>query len=112
MIGKSKRLDLLLLHPPNVYDFREKSIFYGPISDLIPSSTVFEMYPLGFLTISSYLEQRGMRVRIVNLAFRMIIDRRFSVPRFLASLPRPSLPSLKSLYRLRCCAGYIQEREA
>ncbi len=89
MTQKSKRLDLLLLHPPSVYDFREKSIFYGPVSDLIPSSTVFEMYPLGFLTIASYLQQRGMRVRIVNLAFRMIVDRRFSVPRFLASLPRP-----------------------
>jgi B12-binding domain/radical SAM domain protein len=89
MSRKSKTLDLLLLHPPSVYDFREKSIFYGPVSDVIPSSTVFEMYPLGFLTISSYLQQRGMRVRIVNLAFRMISERRFSVPRFLASLPRP-----------------------
>lgn len=78
------RLDLLLLHPPSVYDFREKSIFYGPISDLIPSSTVFEMYPLGFLTIVSYLEKLGMRVRIVNLAVRMMKDRNFSVPRFLA----------------------------
>lgn len=82
----AKNLDLLLLHPPSVYDFREKSIFYGPISDVIPSSTVFEMYPLGFLTISSYLERQGMEVRIANLALRMINDRNFSVPRFLASL--------------------------
>ena len=89
MTRNSKNLDLLLLHPPSVYDFREKSIFYGPVSDVIPSSTVFEMYPLGFLTISSYLQARGMRVRIVNLAYRMIADRRFDVPRFLKSLPRP-----------------------
>jgi B12-binding domain/radical SAM domain protein len=89
MTRNSKQVDLLLLHPPSVYDFREKSIFYGPVSDVIPSSTVFEMYPLGFLTIASYLQQRGMHVRIVNLAYRMIADRRFSVPRFLASLPRP-----------------------
>jgi B12-binding domain/radical SAM domain protein len=61
------------------------SIFYGPVSDLIPSSTVFEMYPLGFLTMSSYLQRRGMRVRIANLAVRMIQDRGFSVPDFLAS---------------------------
>jgi len=79
-------LDLLLLHPPSVYDFREKSIFYGPISDLIPSSPVFEMYPLGFLTIASYLQERGMSVRIANLAVRMMNEPRFSVPRFLASL--------------------------
>ena len=76
--------DLLLLHPPSVYDFREKSIMYGPISDLIPSSPVFEMYPLGFLTITNYLESRGLRVRIVNLALRMMNDPGFDVPVFLA----------------------------
>lgn len=78
--------DLILLHPPSVYDFREKAILYGPISDLIPSSPVFEMYPMGFLTIANYLESRGVRVRIVNLALRMINDRRFDVPRFLKRL--------------------------
>ena len=82
---RSEPLDLLLLHAPSVYDFRKMSIFYGPISDMIPSSTVFEMYPLGFLTIASYLQKQGMRVRIVNLAVRMMKDWSFSVPRFLAS---------------------------
>lgn len=79
-------LDLLLLHAPSVYDFREKSIFYGPVSDVIPSSPVFEMYPLGFLTIASYLHEHGMNVRIANLAVRMMNEPRFSVPHFLASL--------------------------
>ena len=79
-------VDLLLLHPPSVYDFREEAILYGPISDLIPSSTVFEMYPLGFLTMSSYLQDRGWTVRIVNLALRMLNDQRFNVPSFLAKL--------------------------
>jgi B12-binding domain/radical SAM domain protein len=77
-------VDLLLLHAPSVYDFRKKAILYGPVSDMVPSSTVFEMYPLGFLTIASYLHDRGMRVRIVNLALRMMNSRRFDVPRFLA----------------------------
>ncbi|HYB90422.1 MAG TPA: TIGR04190 family B12-binding domain/radical SAM domain protein [Candidatus Binataceae bacterium] len=81
-----RQIDLLLLHAPSVYDFREKSILYGPISDLIPSSPVFEMYPLGFLTIASYLHDRGVNVRVVNLALRMMNDPRFSVPRFLGSL--------------------------
>ena len=76
--------DLLLLHAPSVYDFRDRAILYGPVSDMVPSSTVFEMYPLGFLTIASYLHTRGMRVRIVNLALRMMNSRRFDVPRFLA----------------------------
>ncbi len=79
-------VDLLLLHPPSVYDFRQHAILYGPVSDMIPSSTVFEMYPLGFLTIASYLRDRGLNVRIVNLALRMMNSRRFDVPRFLARL--------------------------
>jgi B12-binding domain/radical SAM domain protein len=85
MLRQSRREpDLLLLHAPSVYDFRKHAILYGPVSDLIPSSTVFEMYPLGFTTIASYLHDRGMQVRIVNLALRMMNSRRFDVPRFLA----------------------------
>jgi B12-binding domain/radical SAM domain protein len=76
--------DLLLLHAPSVYDFRKHAILYGPVSDMVPSSTVFEMYPLGFLTIASYLHDRGISVRIVNLALRMMNSRRFDVPAFLA----------------------------
>ena len=49
------RTDLILLHAPSVYDFREKSILYGPMSDLVPSSPIFEMYPIGFLTMANYL---------------------------------------------------------
>jgi len=77
-------VDLLLLHAPSVYDFREKAILYGPVSDMVPSSTVFEMYPLGFLTIAAFLHDRGLKVRIVNLALRMMNSRRFDVRRFLA----------------------------
>jgi B12-binding domain/radical SAM domain protein len=85
VLGFSRpEVDLLLLHAPSVYDFRKKEILYGPVSDMIPSSTVFEMYPLGFLTIASFLHDRGFKVRIVNLALRMMNSRRFDVPRFLA----------------------------
>jgi B12-binding domain/radical SAM domain protein len=42
------------------------------------------MYPLGFLTIASYLHAQGMDVRIVNLALRMMNSRRFDVPAFIA----------------------------
>ncbi len=83
-LARPAEVDLLLLHAPSVYDFRKRAILYGPVSDMIPSSTVFEMYPLGFLTIASYLQHQGMRVRIVNLALRMMNNRRFDVPRFLA----------------------------
>ena len=84
MVGSRLEPDLLLLHAPSVYDFRKQAILYGPVSDMVPSSTVFEMYPLGFLTIASYLHERGMNVRIVNLAIRMMNSRRFDVPAFIA----------------------------
>jgi len=71
------KTNLVLLHAPSVYDFRRESILYGPISDVVPSTTVFEMYPIGFTTLAEYLEQHGLRVRIVNLAVRMLNDSRF-----------------------------------
>ena len=71
------RTDLVLLHPPSVYDFRQKTILYGPVSDLIPPSPVFEMYPIGFASIAEYLERAGYRVRIVNLAVRMLNNKNF-----------------------------------
>ncbi|OQY25362.1 MAG: B12-binding domain/radical SAM domain protein [Anaerolineaceae bacterium 4572_32.1] len=71
--------DLVFLHAPSVYDFRHESILYGPVSDLVPSTPVFEMYPIGFTALAEYLEQRGFRVRIINLAVRMLKSRRYDV---------------------------------
>lgn len=73
------KADLVLLHAPSVYDFRETSIMYGPVSDLVPSSPIFEMYPLGFTTIGEYLERHGLHVKIVNLAVLMLSKRNFDV---------------------------------
>lgn len=84
------RPDVVLIHPPSIYDFRERTIFYGPISDVIPSSPVFEMYPVGFLTLAAYLRRHGYRTRIVNLALRMMRSRRFRPERLLGRL-RPKL---------------------
>jgi B12-binding domain/radical SAM domain protein len=79
-------VDLLLLHAPSVYDFRERPAMYGPISDVIPSTPVFEMYPLGFVSILGYLEQHGYRVRIVNLAVKMLKNKRFDVEKFISKI--------------------------
>ena len=78
--------DLVFLHAPSVYDFREKTILYGPISDLVPSTPVFEMYPIGFATLTDYLERHGYRTRIVNLAVRMLNDKNFDAEKMIASL--------------------------
>ncbi len=78
--------DLVLLHAPSVYDFRKKSILYGPVSDLVPSTPVFEMYPIGLTTIAEYLERHGLRVRIVNLAVRMLNSDRFDAEKLIQQL--------------------------
>jgi B12-binding domain/radical SAM domain protein len=66
--------DLVLLHPPSVYDFRKTRSEYGPISDVIFSSPAFEMYPIGLTSIASHLEEHGHNVRIVNVAHRMVSE--------------------------------------
>jgi len=82
--------DVVLIHPPSVFDFRQRSIVYGPVSDVIPSTPVFEMYPVGFLTLAAFLRRNGYRVRIVNLALRMMRSRRFRPEAFLRRL-KPKL---------------------
>ena len=78
--------DLILLHAPNVYDFRRRATLWGPTSDLVPSEPVFDMYPLGFSTMVAYLEQAGFRTRIANLAARMVRSGRFDAERLVARL--------------------------
>jgi B12-binding domain/radical SAM domain protein len=78
--------DLVLLHAPSVYDFRSNPLLAGPISDVIPSSSIFEMYPIGITSIADYLERRGMRVKIINIANRMLMDKNFDVERKLQKI--------------------------
>ncbi|HRR67639.1 MAG TPA: cobalamin-dependent protein, partial [Methanomassiliicoccales archaeon] len=78
--------DIIFLHAPSVYDFRKRSIFYGPVSDLVPSTPVFEMYPFGFTTMANRLDRDGYRVRIINLASMMLNDRRLDVEALIGRL--------------------------
>ncbi len=80
------RTDLILLHPPSVFKFRELPLFFGPVSDVVPSSSIFEIYPIGFLTMSDYLTRHGLSVRIVNVALKMLRDRSFDPEPFVKQL--------------------------
>jgi B12-binding domain/radical SAM domain protein len=80
------KYDLVLLHAPSVYDFRKNSILAGPISDVVPSSPVFEMYPIGLTSIADYLERYGLKVKIINIANRMLLDEHFDVEKKLRSI--------------------------
>jgi B12-binding domain/radical SAM domain protein len=78
--------DLLLLHPPSVFRFRELPLFFGPVSDVVPSSSIFEIYPIGFLTISNYLTKHNISVRIINMALRMLRSPSFDAEQFVSNL--------------------------
>ncbi|MFC1582114.1 TIGR04190 family B12-binding domain/radical SAM domain protein [Planctomycetota bacterium] len=78
--------DLILLHAPSVYDFRQRPILFGPVSDVVPSTQIFEMYPIGFLTMLEHLQQNGMKVRIINVALQMLRRRRFNVEKLIKGL--------------------------
>ena len=79
-------VDLVLLHAPSVYDFRKLPAMYGPISDVVPSTPVFEMYPLGFVSMVGYLELNGYKARIVNPAGKMLRNPKFDAEKFIKKL--------------------------
>ncbi|MDF1513379.1 MAG: TIGR04190 family B12-binding domain/radical SAM domain protein [Anaerolineae bacterium] len=71
-------VDIVFFHAPSVYDFRERATLWGPISDLVPATPVFDMYPLGFSTMMAHMQNAGFQVRIANLAARMVRSPRFN----------------------------------
>jgi B12-binding domain/radical SAM domain protein len=102
----TKQTDLVLLHPPSVYDFREKLIIPSPIADLVPSGPFFEMYPIGFSFLGEYLERHGMKVRVINLAARMLEQPSFDVERHLSRLDPRAFGI--SLHWLPHCHGAVE----
>ena len=78
--------DVVFLHPPSLFDFRSRAILLGPISDVIPSTPIFEMYPIGFLSLSDHLERAGFSTRIINLAAKMLASSRYDPERTIRKL--------------------------
>jgi len=63
--------DLLLIHPPAFFDFRERGDIYFPFlgtSGDVPITPLYEYFPLGFKTIKRFLGERGYDVKIINLS--------------------------------------------
>lgn len=65
------RGDLLLAHPPAVFDFRERRDIYFPFlgtSGDVPITPLYEYFPLGFKTLQRHLSSRGFDVKLINLS--------------------------------------------
>ncbi len=63
--------DLVLLHAPAFFDFRERRDIYFPFlgtSGDVPITPLYEYFPVGFKTLQRFLGDRGHDVKIINLS--------------------------------------------
>ncbi len=65
-----KNYDIILFHPPAIYDFRYTPIFTGAFGRSI-EGLQFTKVPLGMLSVADYLDRNGYRVILDNLGDRM-----------------------------------------
>jgi B12-binding domain/radical SAM domain protein len=79
--------DAILIHPPSIYDFREKVLFPGPIGYTVSESTdQFIIPPVGMLSIADYLDRNGYKVIVDNIGERMVTVEGFNVEEHIKSL--------------------------
>jgi len=79
-------VDVIFVHSPSFFDFRNQILVTGALTDGIPNSAIYEMYPMGFFSMASALQQAGFRVRILNLALKMLKHSSINVERYIKSL--------------------------
>ena len=63
--------DLLLLHPPAVFDFRDREDIYFPFigtSGDVPITPLCEYFPIGFKALQGSLSKAVYEVKIINLS--------------------------------------------
>jgi clorobiocin biosynthesis protein CloN6 len=63
--------DLLLVHAPAFFDFRERRDIYFPFlgtSGDVPITPLYEYFPIGFKMLHRYLTAKGHAVKIINLS--------------------------------------------
>lgn len=63
--------DLLLLHAPAFFEFRNRRDIYFPFlgtSGDVPITPLYEYFPIGFKMFERYLKDRGHDVKILNLS--------------------------------------------
>ena len=68
--------DVLLIHPPAIYDFRKRTIFPGAMGSSA-EQIQFTKVSIGLLSIAEYLDRHGYKTVIDNLGYRMVCDREF-----------------------------------
>ena len=83
---KKMKSDIAFIHAPSIYDFRKREIKEGPIGDVVPSTPLFEMYPVGFVSMLNHAIQNGFSGRISNIAVLMLSSDRFDAEKYIKNL--------------------------
>lgn len=76
--------DVILVHPPAIYDFRKITIFPGTLGISI-ADIQFNKVSIGILSIADYLDRHKHKVIIDNVADRMMHDKNFDVEKHIKS---------------------------
>jgi len=63
--------DVVLIHPPAIYDFRRRPIFPGAMGPSV-EALQFTKVPIGMLSLAEYLNRHGYRVILDNIGDRMV----------------------------------------
>jgi len=80
----SSYFDVLLIHPPSNIYFWKKPIMPGPVHRTVSMYTpLFIMFPIGMISIASYLEEKGIKTKVLNLAEKLLVEKDFDVKSFL-----------------------------
>jgi radical SAM superfamily enzyme YgiQ (UPF0313 family) len=77
--------DVVLIHPPAVYDFRKLPIFPSAMGFTI-EQVQFTKVPIGLLSIADYLDRNNYKVIIDNLGDRMVSDNNFDAENHIKNL--------------------------
>lgn len=101
--------DMVLLHAPSVFDFRERDdilFAYLSDSDSVNVTSVYEMYPIGWFSIKQRLADHGFDAQIVNVASLMLMHPDLDVRRLLSRLQAPIFGF--DLHWMTQCHGAIE----
>lgn len=97
--------DIILIHPPAIYDFRRRPMFPGAMGKTV-GGIQFIKPPIGMLSIADYLDRHAYRVIIDNLGDRMVNVAGFDVHQHLKNRSTPIFAI--GLHFQQHCQGAIE----
>lgn len=77
--------DVIIIHPPAVYDFRKKTLFPGALGSSV-EQVQYNKVPIGMLSLAEYLDRHNYKVAVDNIGDRMINSTIFDVRKYIKSL--------------------------